>query len=227
MKKILRRLAVTASFLVVMSLFVVLTYLINHKERYELTRELVSPDGQVTRAYFSPRDDLRSLCISLIDAESQSIQFAIYTFTDKQIAQALIRAARRGVSIEGIVDRSYGQMRSSQVASLANAQIPLWVYQTAADENQAGLMHNKFWLFERSLEGKSLVWTGSYNFTRRASERNEENAVILSNPDIVKRFKDYCIQLKEKSLQISGKVARFSDEKNDRTRTLQKNECIV
>ena len=208
LKSVMRKLSVTVAFLGTLAAFAAIAYVINKHDSYKLEQQLISSDGTVAKAYFSPEDDLRSLLISLIDAENTSIKFAIYTFTDISIAEAFIRASRRGVHVEGIVDRSYGQSRYSKVCMLANAHLPTWVYQTAADERQAGLMHNKFCVFEDNIDHKSLVWTGSYNFTNRASSKNQENIVILDNQELVNSFNNYFERLKTYALQISGSQER-------------------
>ncbi len=203
--KIIRRLTIVGAFCITLAAFAAVAYVISRHEEYSLQQQLIV-DGQVSQSYFSPEDDLRSLLISLIDAEQQQILFAIYTFTEKNIAQALIRATNRGVQVQGVVDRSYGHSRYSKVGMLANAQVPISVYQTSANERQAGLMHNKFMIFSKNIAGKSLLWTGSYNFTNRASCKNQENALILDNPHIIRQFEQYFARLQSHSLPISGRL---------------------
>ena len=204
MKKLIEKLAVMAAFFGVLLLFAAVSYRMSFWRIREIKRELTCAHGQVARALFSSQDDLRSLLISLIDAEQKRIRFAIYTMTDRCITQALIRAAQRGISVEGIVDRSYGQSRYSKVCTLANAQIPLWVFQPRDN----GLMHNKFCIFDRTIDGQPLLWTGSYNFTASASDRNEENVLILDNKAIISAFATYFGNLKKRSLQISGALSQ-------------------
>jgi len=208
MRKSTQKVLIYGSFCLVMAFFAGISHFLEFspQKTVHLPR---TENGTIAGAYFSPRDDVRSVMITLIDSERKKIQFAIYTLTDKKIAQALLRAARRGVEIEGVVDRSYGQMNASKVYVLANARIPLWVYQTSENEREAGLMHNKFMIFEETGDHhKPLVWTGSYNFTQRASEKNQENVVVFDTPALVESFKDYFAQLKQASLQISGKQAK-------------------
>jgi phosphatidylserine/phosphatidylglycerophosphate/cardiolipin synthase-like enzyme len=208
LKNIMRKIAVVTVFLGTFTLCALVAYRISTHDDHRLKQRLVAEDGTVAHAYFSPEDDLRSLLISLINAERKSIRFAIYTFTDAAIVQALLQAAQRGVAIEALVDRSYGHDKYSKVCKLANARIPVWVYQTSANEREAGLMHNKFCLFEENSEKKSLLWTGSYNFTNRASSKNQENIIILDTSSIIEAFSGYFERLKSHSLQISGHAAQ-------------------
>ena len=60
---------------------------------------LICNDG-VKSAYFSPDDDVRSVLLYLIAQETKSIRIAMFTFTEKKLAQALIDARARGVEVE-------------------------------------------------------------------------------------------------------------------------------
>lgn len=220
MKSIAKQAVIGAAVIITLGVFAGIAYAISSYDSYCLELQLVHDDGSVAAAFFSPEDDIRSLLLSLIEAERSSIKFAMYTFTDKSLAQALIDAARRGVSVEGVVDRSYGASRYSKVAHLANASVPIWVYQTAPDERQAGLMHNKFFIFEDTVGHKPLLWTGSYNCTNRASHRNQENVIVLDVPSLISSYTEYFFRLKKKSLQISGVVPALVSRRSPKKRSL-------
>lgn len=202
--KIIQKITIVAAFIAVLGLFAVISNLIITGDKYHAIKKLIADDGQLSRVLFSSQDDVQSALIALIDSEKKRIRFAIYTLTDKVLTQALIRAGQRGVIVQGVVDSSYGQSSSSTVYLLANAQIPLWVFQPKVIGRYQGIMHNKFCIFDSTLDAKALVWTGSYNFTASASSRNEENVVILDSPQTVESFSNYFEYLRDKSLQISG-----------------------
>ena len=46
-----------------------------------------------------------------------------------------------------------------------------------------GIMHNKFAIFD----GKLMV-TGSYNWTNNAERFNYENAIFITDPNIIKQY---------------------------------------
>ena len=56
--------------------------------------------------YFSLYDDPESIIIKNIDNANSFINIAMYTFTDREIAQAILRAKDRGVDIKIYLDRS-------------------------------------------------------------------------------------------------------------------------
>ena len=192
----------------VLGAFAALAYIVSQHENPEvkLAKLLIDDENHVAQAFFSPDDELKSLLITLIDAEKKSIKIAIYTFTDKMISKALMRAHERGIAIECVVDPAYGNDRYSKIAHIANKGIPVWVYQSSLEERASSLMHNKFALFEDNIGHHSLIWTGSFNFTVRADERNQENVVILDNKRIIEKFANQFEVLKKRSLLINGNL---------------------
>lgn len=59
----------------------------------------ISSASAEERIFFSPQTNLEQIDIDLIDRSTRTIDIAMYAFTDRQIAAALIRAAERGVRI--------------------------------------------------------------------------------------------------------------------------------
>ena len=195
-------------FILVIFVFGSLSYVVNKSKDHEiyLKKILLNTDNNITKAFFSPDDDIVNILISLINAEKKRISIAIYTITQKNISQALVDAANRGVEVECVVDRGYGTDRYSRVPSLANNNIPVWVFQV--DQLNRALMHNKLAIFYDNILDKSIVFTGSYNFTRNANNANQENVVILDNKEITDRYKAQFDILKRRSLLISGTNAK-------------------
>lgn len=135
--------------------------------------------------YFSPEDQLDKRLIEQIDKETKSIHICIYTFTHRQIANALVEAKKRGVEVEVIIDRCAVKFKSA-LEKLAEAGIPVFVWDPQRRKNKAAhrpLMHNKFCVFS------DKVWTGSFNFTYEASNFHQENALVLQDEAIVSAYK--------------------------------------
>lgn len=228
---IIQKIVFVSVFVGVAACFMGVARLISQSQNpiFKLEKMLINKDNRIARAYFSPDDGLSSILKGLIDAEKKSILVSIYTITDTSVVNAFINASKRGVVVEFVVDQGYGSDRYSQVHKLANAQIDVWSYQSAADERQASLMHNKFCIFGDSIGDRPLVWTGSYNFTKRGNERNQENIVIIDDSGIIDRYREQFEVLKKRSLRISGKaqndnrsVARAEPSWFDKLKTLMR-----
>jgi phosphatidylserine/phosphatidylglycerophosphate/cardiolipin synthase-like enzyme len=151
------------------------------------------PEIQV---FFSPKDQLAERLISFIDKEQKSIHVAIYTLSHRGISEALIRAKKRGVDVEVIVDPFSVKMRFP-LGRMARSGIPIHVYDPPFDpakRSKAPLMHNKFCIF-----GGKGIWTGSFNFTYEATNAHRENALYFEDPEIAKRYLEQFRAIKYKN----------------------------
>lgn len=161
-------------------------------------RPEVVPNNEKT-VFFSPDDNVQQALIDLINREQKSIKVAIYTFTDKDIAQALIDAHNRGVKVQVVTDPSQARDRYSKCTLLAKEGIKIFEYDpNYISDMRSNLMHHKFAIFGCKPYHDCCVWTGSFNFTQAACKRNQENAVIVKDSYSVKRFSDQFEVLKQR-----------------------------
>ncbi|RUM90527.1 MAG: phospholipase D family protein, partial [Thermovibrio sp.] len=100
------------------------------------------------------------------------IDIAIYSFTSRRIAKALIDARNRGVRVRVIIDEGNGKSRFCVGPFLESAGIEVRYKRGSG----GGLMHNKYAIYD----GKVLS-TGSFNWTGSAERRNDENLVVIRN----------------------------------------------
>jgi len=112
--------------------------------------------------------------IALIDAAKIHVYFAIYTFTLPTIADALVAAKKRGVDVRGIIDSEQGSNSYGApiTTKLLAAGIPV-VNEKHSTGN--GIMHIKL------LVTDSAYALGSYNWTKSATEINDEILEIGTN----------------------------------------------
>lgn len=170
-----------------------------------LSDVICAEDGCVKQAYFSPDDNVQQLMVSLIGEEKKSISIAIFSFTHLEIAQALIAAHKRGVTVTIIVDPSCVADRFNKLGLLQKAGIEIRVYK---QQKKHGVlidkMHHKFVLFADNIKGKHIIVTGSFNFTKSAATVNQENIVILEDKRIVRRFVNQFDQLYKRSTKLNN-----------------------
>ncbi len=187
------------------------TVLINYsRQEYQpgeyASRLLLSKDGAISKAFFSPDDKITTLLIDLIAAEQQEILIAIFTITDQAIAQSLVDAQARGVKIELVSDPGYVKPGTySKIDFLEEHQIPVYIFNAAACKPKGYcLMHNKFAIFGKNIKNKALLWTGSFNWTKSAHTTNQENVVVLDFNDIIESFRKQFKILKQRSKAPCG-----------------------
>jgi len=128
--------------------------------------------------YFSPDDGTANEIIDLIESADKSIYFLAFSFTSDPIAAALIEKAAQGVVVSGIFEESqYHSNRGGEYDNLRSAGLDVRL-----DGNSKNMHHKVFIIDEQ------IVITGSYNFSRSAEERNDENTLIIYNAEVAELF---------------------------------------
>jgi len=202
------------------------TQIQRQKKVKRLKRALHVPKSaqQLTQVFFAPDDDTQKILIDLIACEQKSIRMAAYLLTDVAIAKALIAAKKRGVYVEVVTDK-FCCTKFGKVNMLLKHGIDVFVYKSRQPRGSyaSDIMHNKFILFEKNLLGRSLVWTGSFNFTNSARLRNQENILLLDNKEIIKKYTDQFVILKSRSEiyethKFQKENKRYAHKKNETRR---------
>jgi phosphatidylserine/phosphatidylglycerophosphate/cardiolipin synthase-like enzyme len=129
--------------------------------------------GHYASAYFSPDRGADKVVIGFIDHCNTKLDLAIYSLTHDDIAEALIRAHQRGVTVRVLIDKTQAGSKYADDEKLEEAGIAV------RRDRVTGVMHNKFLIGDGREEGHRAVLSGSYNFTVNATERNAENFVVL------------------------------------------------
>ena len=132
-----------------------------------------------TEVYFSLYDDPEAVIIKNIDGAEEFINIAMYTFTDVEIAQAILEARDRGIDIKILLDRSQVKAKYSRSRYFVQNGIEVRI------SSNSYIMHNKFAVIDNE-----IVITGSYNWTASAGERNDENLLVIDDNYIVERYQD-------------------------------------
>jgi phosphatidylserine/phosphatidylglycerophosphate/cardiolipin synthase-like enzyme len=145
-------------------------------------------------AFFSPKGGCTQAVVKELKAARQSILVQAYSFTSAPIAAALVEAARRGVQIEVVLDKSNKTGKYSSADFVSHAGIPTWL-----DEKHA-IAHNKVMIID-----EATVVTGSFNFTKAAEESNAENLLILRSPDLATRYTQQFIEHRRHSTPYAGR----------------------
>ena len=133
-----------------------------------------SINGTDLEVLFSPDDGVAGRVYNILSEAEKSIYFLAYSFTSDDLGQIIRTQAENGVNVAGVMDE--GQVKSNvgtEYDLFKRAGLKVLV------DNNEGLMHHKTIIID-----DQIVITGSYNFTRSAETRNDENLVILYNPAI-------------------------------------------
>jgi phosphatidylserine/phosphatidylglycerophosphate/cardiolipin synthase-like enzyme len=132
---------------------------------------------QGIQVFFSPNGGATEAAVMALVQATNSVLVQAYSFTSSSLAQALLAAQRRGVSVHVILDRSQRTEKYSEADFLIHNEIP-----TLIDAKHA-IAHNKIMIIDGF-----VVLTGSFNFTRAAEEKNAENLLIINDPVLAKAY---------------------------------------
>ena len=129
--------------------------------------------------YFAPEDDVVPKITRLLRLAKSEIRFMAFSFTDDEIGALLVERFHDGVDVAGIIEAWGASLESSELHRFRAVGMPV-----LTDRN-SGLMHHKVMVIDST-------WTilGSYNFSRSAAERNDENVLIIKSRDVARQMLD-------------------------------------
>jgi phosphatidylserine/phosphatidylglycerophosphate/cardiolipin synthase-like enzyme len=126
---------------------------------------------------FTPGGPCEDDIVKEIDRSSSTIFVQAYSFTSEPIADALIKAFKRGVTVWILLDKSQETANYSQIDNVVDAGIPTYI------DNKHSIAHNKIMIID-----KETVITGSFNFTYAAENKNAENVIIIRSQELAKPY---------------------------------------
>lgn len=144
-------------------------------------------DGVEIENYFAPEDGIAGHIISEISMAEKEIRFMVYSFTDKNISGAMINKHKEGLSVEGILNSSQLKDDNSAWSLLKSEGIPVYF-------SKGRTLHHKVIIID-----SAVVITGSYNFTKSANTKNDENILIIRSPEIARAYLEEYQRVKAKS----------------------------
>jgi phosphatidylserine/phosphatidylglycerophosphate/cardiolipin synthase-like enzyme len=132
-----------------------------------------SQDGVPIEIYFAAENPVIDEIIAEVSASTGTIHFMAFSFTEDSLGDAMIAAGQRGVTIQGVFERTGSETEFSEMRRLFCAGMDV------RQDGNSGIMHHKVII----VDGQTVI-TGSFNFSSNATRSNDENVVIIRNPDI-------------------------------------------
>ena len=114
-----------------------------------------------------------NILIDMISRANESIHVMIYGFTLDALADALIRAAERGVDVKVLIKAESAGWKGSEHEELIAHGVDVKM------DSNPDLMHHKVMV----IDGRIVV-TGSYNWTWSAEKNNDENILVVEDPGV-------------------------------------------
>ncbi len=134
-------------------------------------------DTMLIENYFSPQDGVQQHVLERLDDARESIRFMAFSYTSDPIADAMIAGHEAGLEVQGIYEKRNAGGSGSDFGRLEEAGIDV------LEDGNCYTMHHKVIIID-----DATVITGSYNFTRRAEDTNDENLLIIDSPELSSLF---------------------------------------
>jgi phosphatidylserine/phosphatidylglycerophosphate/cardiolipin synthase-like enzyme len=119
------------------------------------------------------------LCEYIASART-SVIVAALAITSDDVRRALLGVHKRGTQVQILADWDKSDEAGSDVGWLRSKGVPVRTVRA-----EGSMLHHKFLVLDHS-----LVLTGSFNFTRSASERNFENILVVRSNGCAEAFED-------------------------------------
>lgn len=126
---------------------------------------------------FTPNQACQKLIVQQINDAKESILIQAYSFTDKDIIEALIKAKHRGIQVSVLLDYSNLKAKYSGLNEILTHQI------TVRIDKLPGIAHNKIIIIDNH-----ILIGGSYNFSKGAYKRNAENVMIIHDKPLASEY---------------------------------------
>jgi phosphatidylserine/phosphatidylglycerophosphate/cardiolipin synthase-like enzyme len=157
------------------------------------------------------------LLIDVIKSASATLDIAIYSLTDPEIVAAIKDAQKRGVIVRIITDKQQagGEAQTKALKILGSANIPIKL------NSHSGLMHLKM-----TIADNQICTTGSFNYSKSASESNDEILVVIRNADTAKSFTAQFEKMWNDSSRFKKTEYKIAQSTTDTTITNEKNGIV-
>lgn len=153
--------------------------------------DLKSKIYTVTDIKFSPIHDCTESIINFINSATQSLFICVFTISDNDISQAIVKKFQEGIDVKIITDNEKQFDKGSDIQELHSEGIQIKIDETRHH------MHHKF-----AIVDQQQLLTGSYNWTRSAGLYNQENFLILNDAFAVKTYLNEFYRLWKSSVTL-------------------------
>ncbi len=135
--------------------------------------------GAQVEVYFAPEDGVAKFVLQRLAAATRNIHFMTFSYTSSAIADAMVAQAQAGVPVRGVFESQNAGETGSAFHRLRHGSVDV------LEDGNCYILHHKVII----LDARTVI-TGSYNFTSRAEQDNDENLVIVEDPTLARAYLD-------------------------------------
>ena len=138
----------------------------------------VTINGTRVETCFAAEGKCADRIVATLNGASRSIQFLAFSFTSDKIAAPMLAKAKAGLPVSGVFETTGSNTSFSEYGKMKQQKLD--VYQ----DGNPWVMHHKVIIVD-----ERIVIFGSFNFSDNADKDNDENLLIVDNPELARAFK--------------------------------------
>ncbi|HJR80355.1 MAG TPA: phospholipase D-like domain-containing protein [Anaerolineales bacterium] len=158
----------------------------------------VTIQGTRVDVFFSPDDVVLAQLSQLLSEAKQSIYFLSYSFASDDLGSVIREKAAEGLTVGGVlesdlvnpslVDPDSNQLKELELFREAGLDIRL--------DSASELMNHKITIID-----EKIVVIGSYDFTNRAENENDENVLVIYDEKVAQKFMEEFERIQSRARQ--------------------------
>ena len=127
------------------------------------------------QVFFAPSSNIETELVKFIESAQESVELCVFELNLQSVVDVLVEKHKSGVDVRVIIDADY--QGEHELSSLYKSGVDI-----KADPRSA-FMHNKFVVVD-----EKRVWTGSYNFTKNGTHKNDNNALLIDSELLAENY---------------------------------------
>jgi phosphatidylserine/phosphatidylglycerophosphate/cardiolipin synthase-like enzyme len=144
----------------------------------QLDEQIAVVNGtQIVVVFTSEDPALENAIVPIVKSATKSVRFLTFSFTDYPLADAMSQRAKEGVDVAGVFETVGSETEAAELRTLMCRKVPV------KQDGNPGFLHHKLIIVD-----ERIVITGSMNFSTNAEESNDENVIIIDNPEIARLY---------------------------------------
>ena len=139
----------------------------------------VRAGGVPIEVYFAPEDGVAKYVLQRLESAKRSIHFMTFSYTSSAIADAMVAQAQAGLPVHGVFESQNAGGTGSAFSRVRQGGVDV------LEDGNCYILHHKVII----IDARTVI-TGSYNFTNSAEKDNDENLVIVDDPELARTYLD-------------------------------------
>ncbi|HSL30079.1 MAG TPA: phospholipase D-like domain-containing protein [Anaerolineales bacterium] len=143
-----------------------------------LDEQIATVNGSQIVVVFTSEDPaLENAIVPLVESANSQIRFLTFAFTDFPLADAMSQRWNAGVDVAGVFETVGSETDAAELKTLMCRNVPV------RQDGNPNFLHHKYIVVD-----ERIVVTGSMNYSTNAETSNDENVIIIENPEIARLY---------------------------------------